>query len=486
MTDPRLASATELAARIRSRTLTSRQAVELHIEQIERTNPQTNAVVKKRYEAARQEADAADLKVQSGEELPAFHGVPCTIKECFAFTGMPQSSGLVARRDVIAEADATAVARIRAAGAIPLGVTNTSELCMWMESVNNVYGRTNNPYDVGRIVGGSSGGEGAVIASGASPFGLGSDVGGSIRGPAFFNGIFGHKPTGGLVPNTGQYPNAHGAMRRYLCTGPMCRRADDLMPLLRLLAGPDDEHPDWAPSDSLGDPATVEFKGRALFSIEDSGNLPVSDELRRAQARAAEHFKSLGMQLREIKLPALRKQFDIWSAMMGVATEVPFGTLLGDGQPINPLLEMLKWTVGRSRHTWMASALALTDPLPRKLPGLAHRMLELGLQLRQEVESLLGEDGLLLYPSYSVTAPPHKQPARWATRLHMPWSYMAIVNVLELPATQVPLGLDSQGLPLGVQVIGAPLKDHHTIAAALELERRFGGWQPPRLSQLAS
>ncbi|MGE3675442.1 MAG: amidase [Polyangiaceae bacterium] len=486
MTDPRLASATELAARIRNRTLTSREAVELHIEQIERTNPQTNAVVKKRYEAARQEADAADLKVQSGGELPAFHGVPCTIKECFAFTGMPQSSGLVARRDVIAEADATAVARIRAAGAIPLGVTNTSELCMWMESVNNVYGRTNNPYDVGRIVGGSSGGEGAVIASGASPFGLGSDVGGSIRGPAFFNGIFGHKPTGGLVPNTGQYPNAHGAMRRYLCTGPMCRRAEDLMPLLRLMAGPDDEHPEWALSESLGDPATVEFSGRALFSIEDSGNLPVSDELRRAQARTAEHFKSLGMQLREIKLPALRKQFDIWSAMIGVATEVPFGTLLGDGQPINPLLEMLKWTVGRSKHTWMASALALTDPLPRKLPGLAQRMLELGLQLRQEVESLLGEDGLLLYPSYSVTAPPHKLPARWATRLHMPWSYMAIVNVLELPATQVPLGLDSQGLPLGVQVIGAPLKDHHTIAAALELERRFGGWQPPRLSQLAS
>ncbi|MCA9632356.1 MAG: amidase [Myxococcales bacterium] len=486
MTDPRLASATELAARIRSGALTSREAVELHIEQIERTNPHTNAVVRKRYDEARREADAADQELLSGAEVPAFHGVPCTIKECFAFSGMPQSSGLVARRGVVAETDATAVQRIRAAGAIPLGVTNTSELCMWMESVNNVYGRTNNPYDLGRIVGGSSGGEGAVIASGASPFGLGSDVGGSIRGPAFFNGIFGHKPTGGLVPNSGQYPNAHGAMRRYLCTGPMCRRAEDLMPLLRLIAGPDAEHPEWAPSDALGDPAHVAYAGRPLFSIEDSGNLPVSAELRRAQSLAAEHLQSLGMELRVIKIPALRKQFDIWSAMMGLATEVPFGTLLGDGQPINPLLEMLKWTLGRSRHTWMASALALTDPLPRKLPRLARKMVDLGMQLRGEVESLLGEDGLLLYPSYSVTAPPHRVPARWATRLHMPWSYLAIVNVLELPATQVPLGLDRQGLPLGVQVIGAPLQDHQTIAAALELEKRFGGWQPPRLSRLAS
>ncbi len=486
MTDPRLASATDLAARIRGGTLTSREAVELHIEQIERTNPQTNAVVRTRFAEARQEADAADRAVKGGEELPPFHGVPCTIKECFAFTGMPQSAGLVARRNVIADADATAVHRIRTAGAIPLGVTNTSELCMWMESVNNVYGRTNNPYDVRRIVGGSSGGEGAVIGSGASPFGLGSDVGGSIRGPAFFNGIFGHKPTGGLVPNTGQYPNAHGAMRRYLCTGPLCRRAEDLMPLLRLMAGPDAEHPEWASSEVLGDPAQVSYAGRTLISIEDSGNVPVSQELRRAQALAAEHLQSLGMRLRVVKLPALRKQFDIWSAMMGIATEVPFGTLLGDGKPIRPVLEMLKWTVGRSQHTWMASALALTDPLPRRLPKLAQRMCELGVQLRQEVESLLGEDGLLLYPSYSVTAPPHRVPARWATRLFMPWSYLAIINVLELPATQVPLGLDSAGLPLGVQVIGAPLKDHQTIAAAMQLEQRFGGWKPPGLSRLAS
>lgn len=485
MADIRLVSASEIARRIRERELTSRAAVDIHIAQIERTNPQTNAVVKTRFTEARAEADAADQRVSAGDtDLPLFHGVPCTIKECFEFTGMPHSAGLLARRDVIARHDATGVARIRSAGAIPLGVTNVSELCMWMESVNFVYGRTNNPYDLSRIVGGSSGGEGAVIASAASPFGLGSDVGGSIRNPAFFNGIFGHKPSSALVPNSGQYPPAHGELRRYLCTGPMCRRAEDLMPLLRLLAGPDQDYPDCASAEDLGDPASVSFEGRTLVSIESNGAIQISPELLAAQRQVAQHLQSLGMRLRVVQLPALRKQFDIWSAMLGLASDTPFGTLLGDGKPIKPLWEMLKWCVGRSQHTWMATTLAITDPVPKLFPKAAARMYALGHQLRQEVAELLGGDGLLLYPSYSVTAPRHKVPARWATRLHMPWAYQAIINVLELPSTQVPLGLDSQGLPLGVQVIGPRLMDHVTIAGALELERRFGGWQPPRLAGL--
>src|SRR5207237_4871758 len=134
---------------------------------------------------------------------------------------------------------APTVGGLRAAGAIPLGVTNLSELCMWMESNNRVYGRTGNAYDPRRTAGGSSGGEGAIVGAAGAPFGLGSDIGGSIRMPAFFNGVFGHKPTGGLVPNSGQFPMAHGPALRYLTTGPIARHAEDLMPLLRILAGPD-------------------------------------------------------------------------------------------------------------------------------------------------------------------------------------------------------------------------------------------------------
>ena len=234
-------SAVELARRIREKRILSREVVETHIAHIQRVNPDLNAVVRERFDDARREAEAADRRIQAanGDELPPFLGVPCTIKECFALTGMPNSSGLVARKGEIARQDATAVARLRAAGAIPLGVTNVPELCMWMETDNRVYGRTNNPYNVKHIVGGSSGGEGAIIASGASPFGLGSDIGGSIRMPAFFNGVFGHKPSAGLVPGTGQYPIATNQALRYLTTGPLARRAEDLMPLLRVLAGPD-------------------------------------------------------------------------------------------------------------------------------------------------------------------------------------------------------------------------------------------------------
>ena len=147
-------SGVALAARIRSGEVSSREVVAAHISKIESVNPRLNAVVADRFDAALKEADRADAR--RGEEgLGPLHGVPCTIKECFALTGMPNASGLVARRDIRAEADATAVARLRAAGAIPMGVTNTSELCMWMETSNRLYGRTNNPYDPRRIVGGT-------------------------------------------------------------------------------------------------------------------------------------------------------------------------------------------------------------------------------------------------------------------------------------------------------------------------------------------
>jgi fatty acid amide hydrolase 2 len=235
-----LDSATRLAERIRTRETSAVAVVDAHILAIEAVNPSLNAVVAERFAEARAEAVAADARVVAGEaDLPPLLGVPCTIKESFELIGMPQAAGLVARRTVRSTGDATVVARWRAAGAIPLGVTNTSELNMWMESNNRVYGRSNNPYNRTRIVGGSSGGEGAIVGSGASPFGLGADIGGSIRMPAFFNGVFGHKPTPGLVPNSGQYPIAEGAALRLLGTGPICRRAEDLYPLVRLASGPD-------------------------------------------------------------------------------------------------------------------------------------------------------------------------------------------------------------------------------------------------------
>ena len=476
--DPLLrASATRLAALIKNRVITSREIVEAHIAQIERVNPTIRAVVRKRYEDARREARAADDRITHGDNrsLPPFHGVPCTIKECFALTGMPNSGGLVARKDVVATGVAPAVARLRTAGAIPLGVTNLSELCMWMESNNRVYGRSNNPYDPSRIVGGSSGGEGAIVGAGASPFGLGSDIGGSIRMPAFFNGVFGHKPTGTMVPGSGQFPLAHGSALRMLTTGPIARCAEDLMPVLRVLAGPDglDEQ---CTSFELGDPAAVDLSTLTVTSIEDNGFSTVTDDLRLSQRRVVDHLRSLGAQVRTAHLPKLSASLDIWAALMSAAGGPTFAELLGNGVAVRPGRELLRWITGRSPHTLPAIGLVLIENYPKLGAKRAARALELAVELRRELVTLIGPHGVLIYPSYPEPAPKHVRP--FLPPIH--WTYTALINAMELPSTQVPLGLDHEGLPLGVQVVGVHGDDHRTIAVALELERAFGGWVPPK------
>jgi fatty acid amide hydrolase 2 len=470
-------SATKLAAMIRAREVTSREVVDAHIARIELVNPVLNAVVADRFARARAEADAADARARAagaGDGLPPLFGVPCTIKECFRLEGMPNSSGLVARKDVRADGDATAVARLRAAGAIPMGVTNVSELCMWYETNNRVYGRTNNPYDPSRIVGGSSGGEGAIVAAGASPFGLGSDVGGSIRMPAFFNGVFGHKPTGGLVPGSGQFPMAENEAQRYLTTGPLCRRAEDLAPLVRLLAGPDGIDGGCVPME-LGDPARVDLRALTVVDVEDNGEMPVSEDLRGAQRRAAEHLADAGARVVRARVPSLRRSRDIWSAMLGAAGATEFGTLLGNGTPIRVVDHLLPWIFRRSPHTMPALVLAALERMSKKAKGRIARAVAHGRELRRALVELIGPSGVMLFPPFPTAAPRHYTPMLQPFR----FVYTAIFNVMELPVTQVPLGLNDEGLPIGVQVVGVHGNDHLTMAAALELERAFGGWVPP-------
>jgi len=474
------ASGVELARRIRTAEVTSRAVVDAHIAQIVKVNSTINAVVAERYEQARAEADRADERVQAARNnpialaaLPPYLGVPCSIKECFALTGMPQSSGLVARKDVIASSDATVVARLRNAGAIPLGVTNVSELCMWYETSNRVYGRTNNPYDASRIVGGSSGGEGAIIGAGGSPFGIGSDLGGSIRMPAFFNGVFGHKPTGGLIPGSGQYPMANGEGTRILATGPLCRRAEDLWPLIQVMAGPDGIDP-GARAMALGDPSTVRLDQLTIVDVEDDQLHPVDPELKEAQARLAAALVRAGARRRRMRWAALRRSFDIWSSTLAVADGQSFGMLLGNGRRSRSVLELLRWAVRRSPHTLPAIGLALLERINDWTPGRVARYVKLGQTLRAEMVDAIG-DGIMLYPSYVSPAPRHYAP------LFRPFSfvYTAIVNVMQLPATQVPLGLGRRGLPLGVQVVAGPARDHVSVAVAQFVERELGGWIPP-------
>jgi fatty acid amide hydrolase 2 len=307
-----------------------------------------------------------------------------------------------------------------------------------------------------------------------APFGLGADIGGSIRMPAFFNGVFGHKPSSGLVPNTGQWPIAENEALRYLSTGPLARRADDLWPLLTVLAGPDGACA-ACEAMALGDPDAVDLAALRVIDVPDNGVTPVSRELRASQRRAAHALGRAGARVSSRSFRGLARSLHYWSAMLSAAGGTPFGVLLGAGarKRIGP--ELIRWALGRSPHTLPALALAAFEKVPDALPMRTRILVDEARALERELSDALGDDGVMLFPPYSRTAPRHYAP------LLRPFDfvYTAIINVMGFPATQVPLGLDARGLPLGVQVIAARGNDHLTVAVARHLERVFGGWVPP-------
>jgi len=470
-------SGTALARRIREGSVTSREVVEVHISRIQEVNNAINAVVCERFSDARKEADAADERVrrEGPDALPPFHGVPCTIKENIALTGMPNSCGLVARRNVVADHDAPSVARLRAAGAIPLGVTNVAELTAWISSYNRVYGRTNNAYDPARIAGGSSGGEGAIVGAGASPFGLGTDVAGSIRIPAFCNGVFGHKPTGGLVSSSGQFPRYEGLQALINTTGPIARRAEDLMPLLHVLAGPDRVDPQSQPLE-LGRPFTVHVEELRVLVVASDGARPaVSPEQTSAMDLAAAALGRQGARVEHRGIARLRNALPAYFGRLLEEGNWPFGMGLESNrwQTTAAVRKFTRLATGRSEH--IAPVLAvnvLLRPVSR-LPKLIQRLAEAARSLQGEIESMLGEDGVMLYPTAVDVAPRHGK----AGALH--FRFPAIFNALEMPVTQVPLGLGRDGLPLGMQVVAPRGQDHRSIAVAMALECALGGWIPP-------
>ncbi|MEA2496967.1 MAG: fatty acid amide hydrolase 2 [Thermoleophilaceae bacterium] len=471
-------SATDLAGAIRDGELTSREVVEAHVAHARRVNPELKAIAVDRFDAALAEADEADARVRAGGELPPFHGVPCTIKESFAVEGMPNAAGLVHRRDHRAEFDAPAVARLRAAGAIPIGVTNTSEATMWIESSNKLYGRTNNAYNPKRTAGGSSGGEGSSVGAGFAPIGLGSDIGGSIRLPAFFNGVFGHKPSPGVVPNSGSFPvpSGEGASAEMLASGPLARRAEDLMPFVRAVAGPDAGDP-VSRVVELGDPASVSIEGLDVVVSEGATLLPVRGELREARERAVGVLAAAGANIRRERLTGMRRTVEYYLAT------------LGDDD--NDLLEVFALEVAprlskvaldsirrRSPHTLPFAILFAAQRASERMPtAQTQRAIEAGKALTRELDEVIG-DGVMLHPPFPRVAPRH------GGTVGRPWvlANAAVFNLTGMPVTQVPLGLGTKGLPVGVQVVARRDRDHVTIAVAQELERALGGWVLPRPS----
>ena len=474
-----LKSATELARMIREKEVSPVEVVEAHIQRVEAVNPALNAMVWQRFDAARREAREAESLLMGNDELPPLLGVPFTDKEAIALKGAPLTSGSIYRKDEVAVEDATAVARVRAAGAIPLGVTNISEMCMWMESDNVIYGRTGNPYDPRRTCGGSSGGEGAMVGAGASPFGVGADIGGSIRMPSFFCGVFGHKPTGGVVPLTGHMPEPEAGAGRISTVGPICRRAEDLMPLLRIMSGPDGQDLSARQDPSLGNPAGVDFAGARVLLCDGLGGptTRVDPELVQAVWRAGAGLQAHGALVEPWSSPLTSSAFQIWGAVLTMAGEASFHSIIGEGTPPPLAREWFNLLRGKRKHTLPALALATIEKVFENLPtwGLRKYAAQ-GAELRGEIEGLLDGGGVLILPTHPRPAPLHDAP------LFRPldWVYTGLFNAMELPVTAVPMGLSSSGMPLGVQIVGPRLQDHRTIAAALTLEKDgIARWDPP-------
>ncbi len=467
-------SASQLAAAIRGREVSATQVVQAHIDRHRAVAPQINAIVADRFAAALEEAAEADGVVAAAgpeEQLPPFLGVPFTVKESIALAGMPQSGGLVARREFRSPGSAPPVQRLIDAGAIPLGVTNTSELSLWIESFNRLYGSTRNPYDGARAAGGSSGGEGAAVGSGGSPFGVGSDIGGSIRVPAFFCGVFGHKPSPGLVPNTNHYPPTSGEAAWMLGTGPLTRRAEDLLPLLSIMAGPDGEEPP-VKAGMLGDPAAVSLRGLRVVTVEEATLFPMTRALRDARERAVGALAAGGAEIVPVALRSWRRAaFPFLATLQAGAGQTIVG-LLEEAGAATPTLRTL---IRRgSPHTVPTRLTLATELLPSSTRSSQRKLLAAGVSLAAELTEAIG-DGVLLHPAYPRTVPRH------GTTVGRPWllTSAAVFNLAGVPVTEVPLGLSSRGLPLGVQVAAGAGRDHVSIAVALELERVFGGWVPP-------
>jgi fatty acid amide hydrolase 2 len=463
-------SALGLSLLVRRKKVSPTELVEAYTRRIEAENPEINAMVADRFEVARAEAKAATerlAKVDSADELPPFFGVPCTIKEGIAVEGMPNSAGVFARKNILADQDAVVVRRLREAGAIVLGVTNMAEGGMWLETDNRVYGRTANPWDLSRIPGGSSGGEAAILATGASAFGIGSDIGGSIRIPSAFCGIFGHKPSGKLVPNTGYWPDVPGALDEFLCTGPMTRSAEDLWPLLDVLSAGKLE----------GHPNDVDLRDVTVFPVEVFGGVNVRPEARRAVRRASVALQTRGARVAELKTRGLDKAFMIWSAMMEEeAAGLEYTEVLGNGERISVIRELWRHRRPEGRHTIQALLVAAIDSLAKRIPAPIATYSRAGKQLRADLEAELGPRGVLICPPYTRAAPRHFEPLR------TPFDFVctAIFNSLAFPVTQVPVGFDAAGLPLGVQVAGCRGADALTIAVARALEVDLGGFTRAR------
>ena len=450
-------------ALLEQRKISPLELAEEHIRQVEHLNPALNAIIDFDAERVRSQARQA-----GGGELA---GLPLTIKSSISIKGHRCEIGSVLRRGSMAEHDAESVTRLRDHGAVLLGATNCPEFLMAYETGNLLYGRTNNPWDLSRSAGGSSGGEAAAIAAGMSAGGLGSDSGGSVREPAHFCGICSLKPTPGRVPGRGHNPPCIGPFSTLGAIGPMGRTIADVSLLFRLLATHDPLDPASAPVELQ--PVTIEdAKAIAVGWFEDDGLVPVTESTRDAVRHAARELEKQGFDVRPFRPSWLEAARELWwkfFVQCGAMFYAP--TIRGREEELSPIFRNF------------------LDIARSETPLTAESLLQAWADcdtIRSRLLAEMREVPILLTPVCAVPAFRHGE-REWnidgATVGYLDaMRYTQWFNVLASPAAVVPVGSSPEGLPIGVQVAGRPFEDERVLAVAAAIERAFG-YRRPRFAE---
>jgi len=476
-------TATGLAAALAKKEVSAIELVDHAIARIERHDARINAVCVRDFDRARDAARAADAARGRGETRPLL-GIPMTVKESFNLAGTPTTWGIPPQKDFMPKEDALAIQRVKTAGGVILAKTNVPLGLGDWQSYNDIYGTTNNPFDLTRTPGGSSGGSSAAVAAGYGALSLGSDLAGSLRVPAFHCGIFAHKPTFGLAPLRGHTPPPNPPLpfeRDMSVIGPMARSALDLSLLLDVIAGPDPLEAGKGYRLSLPAPRHGELKDFRVLVIDSDPLMPTNAVVRGAIDRLAKGLEKAGAKL-ERKSP-------LWPDFAAASRLY-----------MRLLMSFLSVTFLPDAY---AGAVAGAADLPRDASSLqAERLRGIALthrdwvmadgartQLRAQWRTLFESFDAVICPIMPTPAFPHDHSAEQEKRRinidgqdyvypdQMAWP--GVANATGLPATQVPLGLSPEGLPVGAQIVGPWLEDRTPLKLAELIEREFGGFIPP-------
>jgi amidase len=478
-------TAGDLVKAIAGRQVSSRELVDSAISRIEALDPKINAVVVRDFDRARIAADAADAALASGEQRPLL-GLPMTVKEQFNVAGLPTTWGDPKFKDWRPDADALAVQRLKAAGAIIIGKTNVPPLRLsdW-QSYNEVYGTTNNPWDLTRTPGGSSGGAAAALAAGFVPLEFGSDIGGSLRAPAHYCGVFSHKPSLDLVPQRGSGPPQTPAIpvRGDLAViGPMARSAADLALELSVVAGPDEWMEGIGYKLALPPPRHDKLADFHVLVIDEHPLCPTAASISTALDGLADRLGRTGCTiLRDSpNLPELALTSRVYRELLSAVFSADLSP------EARERVEAAARALSSEEQSLVASGLRGTT--------ISHpewiRQSRIRGRLRGRWQALFQEVDVVLCPPMPTTAFPHDHSPRFTRKLDVDgneipyfdqsaWAGIATLN--GLPATTMPIGHDDGGLPIGMQIIGGYLNDRTTIAFAGMIEREFGGFTPPSI-----